>query len=128
MGLDWELIPWRADTAVEALRQCDVGIMPFRGDQPWNRYKCGLKLIEYMALSLPVVASPVGVNAQIVTSNVNGLLAENSSEWTTQLNRLLQDVALRRRLGWRARETVIARFSVQAWLPKLERVLREFSS
>jgi len=126
-GLDWELVPWRAETALEALRQCDIGVMPLSADEPWNRYKCGLKLIEYMAVGLPAIASPVGVNAQIVTHGVDGYLAETTDDWTDQLACLATDANLRRQMGLRARETIVARYSVQAWLPKLEEVLRDFA-
>ena len=75
-----------------------MGIMPLT-DSPWERGKCGYKLIQYMACSLPVVASPVGVNVQIVEEGVNGFLAGDSDTWITRLEQLLSDPAMRGNTG-----------------------------
>lgn len=124
-GINVRFIPWRASTAVRELHQCDIGIMPLHHDDPWNHYKCGLKLIEYMAIGIPAVASSVGVNSQIVTSGVDGFLADSSSGWFDSLSRLVADVPLRNHIGLAARQTVIERYSVQANLPKLAQALRD---
>lgn len=127
-GIQVQFVPWSEKQAVASLHQCDIGLMPLRSDQPWNHYKCGLKLIEYMAVGLPAVASPVGVNTQIVTDEVNGLLAEGTGDWTRQLARLIADAELRRRLGTAARETVRERYSIQSQLPLYEQTLRDWSA
>jgi glycosyltransferase involved in cell wall biosynthesis len=111
-------IPWSPAREVSALQECHIGIMPL-AEAPWERYKCGLKLIQYMALGLPAVASPVGVNARIVRSGVNGFLAESVDEWYHSLAALLGDAALRDRIGRAARTTVEEGYSVQANFPKL---------
>lgn len=127
-GVEVRFVPWSASRAVSILHQCDIGLMPLHTDQPWNHYKCGLKLIEYMAVGLPAVASPVGVNSQIVTDGMNGLLAAGPEEWLAQLSRLTASASLRSTLGASARQTVGDRYSVQSQLPLYERTLRELAA
>ncbi len=115
-------IRWSPALEVAALQDCHIGIMPL-ADAPWERYKCGLKLIQYMALGLPAVASPVGVNARIVQSGVNGFLAASVDEWYHSLAVLLGDAALRDRIGRAARKTVEEGYSVQANVSKLHAAL-----
>jgi glycosyltransferase involved in cell wall biosynthesis len=122
-GLPFRLIPWDESTAIHEIAQFDIGIMPLEKNDPWNLYKCGLKLIEYMAVGIPAVASPVGVNSEIVQDGHDGLLADTSEQWLHCLRLLADDVNLRNRIGKAARETVERRYSVQAVLPDLVRVL-----
>lgn len=112
-GFEAEVLPWRSETEVADLCGIDVGIMPLP-DEEWAKGKCGLKLLQYMALGRPGVASPVGVNETIVEHGENGLLARTSGEWYRALERLVRDRELRERLGRRARETVERRYSVRA--------------
>jgi glycosyltransferase involved in cell wall biosynthesis len=121
--LPFRLIPWDESTAIREIAQFDIGIMPLEKNDPWNLYKCGLKLIEYMAVGIPAVASPVGVNSEIVQDGHDGLLADTSEQWLHCLRLLADDVNLRNRIGKAARETVERRYSVQAVLPDLVRVL-----
>jgi glycosyltransferase involved in cell wall biosynthesis len=104
-GVPVEVLPWREDTEVDEMRRFDVGIMPLP-DEPWARGKCGFKLIQYMACGLPVVASPVGVNAEIVDDGVNGFLATTSANWVQALEALRADVELRLRMGAAGRKRV----------------------
>lgn len=122
-GVDVECTPWTEETEVAAIAQCDIGIMPLK-DSPWERGKCGYKLIQYMACGLPVVASPVGVNVDIVREGVNGLLADADADWETQLARLLGDAALRERMGRAGRVIVEQQYSVQAVAGQLANHLR----
>jgi len=111
-------VTWSAAGEVARLQQFDIGIMPLQ-DDAWSRGKAGFKLIQYMALGLPSVASPVGVNTRIVQSGVNGFLAASADEWFQSLSTLLGDAALRDRIGRAARTTVEAGYSVEANFPKL---------
>lgn len=89
-GTPVEVWPWSEDSEVASIQQFDVGIMPLP-DTPFERGKCGYKLIQYMACGLPVVASPVGVNTEIVSDGVNGYLADEPDQWHHALNLLLDN-------------------------------------
>ena len=113
---------WSEAGEVAAIRKGDIGVMPLP-DTPWERGKCGYKLIQYMACGLPVVASAVGANLDIVDHGTNGYLATDPEEWMHYLERLLDDPAERSRLGDAGRGRVEARFSVQAQGDRLAQLL-----
>ena len=113
-----EVIAWSEDTEVDTIQSMDIGVMPLP-DTPWARGKCGYKLIQYMACGLPVVASPVGVNKEIVEHGVNGFLAESDAEWRTAIEALISDPDLRRRMGAAGRKKVENEYSLQVWGPRV---------
>jgi glycosyltransferase involved in cell wall biosynthesis len=123
-GLAVRCLPWRAETEPDDLRGLDVGVMPLPDDE-WSRGKCGMKALQYMALGIPPVVSPVGVNATIVRDEVNGLYARGEKEWIDRIALLLEDEPLRRSLGQEARSTVEESYSARAHAPRIARVLRE---
>jgi glycosyltransferase involved in cell wall biosynthesis len=123
LGFEAEFRPWRLETEMEELSQFGIGIAPLP-DSPWERGKCGVKILQYMACGIPVVASPVGVNAQIVVDGVNGFLAKNNEEWTTALRTLFADSNQRQRLGAAGREAVEKSFTVQGAAAAVNSVLR----
>jgi glycosyltransferase involved in cell wall biosynthesis len=104
-------VQWNAESEIQDLLQFDIGIMPLPNDE-WTKGKCGFKALQYMALELPAVASPVGVNLDIFDHGVNGYLCNTPSEWEYALRRLIEDPALRMQLGARGRKTVVERYSV----------------
>ena len=108
---------------MDLIRSMDIGIMPLT-DSPFARGKCGYKLIQYMACGLPVVASPVGVNAEIVEHGVNGFLASSSAEWREAIVRLAGDRELRLRMGTAGRQKVVSQFSAEAVGPRIARLLK----
>jgi glycosyltransferase involved in cell wall biosynthesis len=117
-GTPVEAWPWSEETEVTSLQQFDIGIMPLV-DSPWERGKCGYKLIQYMACGVPVVASPVGVNREIVVSDKNGLFADSVGEWDKALRTLLNvDPYVRKRMGGAGRARVEEWYSVQAQAPR----------
>ena len=118
-----DLVKWSEEGEVPFLQTLDVGIMPLP-DTPWARGKCGYKLIQYMACGLPVVASPVGVNKEIVEHGVNGFLAESDDEWRSAIETLLSDADLRRRMGAAGRKKVEDSYSLQVWGPRVAQMLR----
>lgn len=120
-GVDVEAMPWRAATELEDLRPFDIGIMPLPDDQ-WSRGKCGLKALQYMALGVPTVCSPVGVNSEIIRDGQNGLLASTDDEWVEKLSGLLRSKEERARLGRAGRETVEARYSAAVQAPRVYEV------
>jgi len=123
-GVDVELMDWSAETEVNAIAECDIGIMPLR-DSPWEQGKCAYKLIQYMACGLPTVASPVGANCDVVVEGETGFLADTPSVWVDMLVRLLCDVALRQRLGEAGRARVEALYCVQQTAPRLVQLFSE---
>ncbi|WP_083961055.1 glycosyltransferase family 4 protein [Thermomonas fusca] len=123
-GTPFESRPWTESTEVDQLQEFDLGVMPLR-DGPWERGKCGYKLIQYMAGSLPVVASPVGVNQDIVSHGSNGFLANTEAEWLEALGRLLADPQLRQEMGEAGRSRVEETYCVQAQAPRLAALLRD---
>lgn len=121
-GVPLEIRPWTEATEVADIQTFDVGIMPLP-DEPFERGKCGYKLIQCMACALPVIASPVGVNQQIVEPGVNGFLATTPEEWTTALQTLRTSATLRAQMGLAGREKVEQFYSLQANAPKLLKLL-----
>jgi glycosyltransferase involved in cell wall biosynthesis len=101
-------------------------VMPLR-DDVWTRGKCGLKLLQYMAASAAVVASPVGVNNRIVTHGENGLLAKDREEWARALGRLIEDAPYRRTLGERGRQSLGGRYTVSDWAGRYAQLLEEIA-
>jgi glycosyltransferase involved in cell wall biosynthesis len=121
--VSYEILPWSEETEAALIKQMDIGVMPLP-DSPWERGKCGYKLIQYMACEKPVVASPVGVNNQIVTHGVNGFLAESSEQWKSALERLIDDALLRQRMGAEGRAQIERSYNVGVTAPRLEELLR----
>jgi glycosyltransferase involved in cell wall biosynthesis len=126
-GVDVEASAWRAATEVEDLRAIDIGVMPLPDDR-WSRGKCGLKALQYMALGIPVVCSPVGVNRDIIQHGQNGLLAATDEEWVGCLTSLLESAELRTRLGLAGRATVEQRYSAQVQAPVVHDILARAAS
>jgi glycosyltransferase involved in cell wall biosynthesis len=116
------VVPWDESTEVTELQKFDIGIMPLP-DEPWERGKCGFKLIQYMACGLPIVGSPVGVNCEIIDQGVNGYLAATHTEWVMALNALLTDAELRQRMGSAGRKQVELVYSLQVTGPKLAELI-----
>lgn len=114
--------PWSAGDEADDLRSFDVGIMPLR-DNLWTRGKGGFKLLQYMAAGVAAVASPVGINREIIVHGENGFLAGNEIEWEECLCRLLEDLELRRRLGLSGRATVESRFALTTYNRRLAEFL-----
>jgi glycosyltransferase involved in cell wall biosynthesis len=123
-GLDVRCLPWRAASEAEDLRPLDVGLMPLPDDE-WSRGKCGMKALQYMALGIPPVVSPVGANATIVRHGVNGQHASTEQQWVDGIRGLLADGAARARLGQAARQTVEETYSARVQGPRMARLLRD---
>lgn len=123
-GVPVEILPWSEDSEIADLESCDAGIMPLC-DGLWEKGKCGLKLIQYMACGLPVVVSPVGMNNELVKEGVNGFFARDNAAWVTALAALRDDRALRQRLGRSGRKTAEAEYSLQVAAPRFEALIRQ---
>ena len=87
-------------------------------DDPWTKGKCGFKLLQYQAVGLPVVCSPVGVNREMIVDGVNGFHAYVPQDWFDRLNQLISSPELRNRMGKTGREMVVKKYSLKALWPK----------
>jgi glycosyltransferase involved in cell wall biosynthesis len=119
-----DFIPWSLDTEAESVLAFDIGVMPV-SDTLHARGKCSFKAIQCMSVGVPVVASPVGMNTEVVEHGVNGLLAETAGEWVDALTALIDDAATRAVLGSAGFETVRARFSSAVGFDALLAVIEE---
>jgi glycosyltransferase involved in cell wall biosynthesis len=126
-GIEKEVLPWSEESEVSTIQSFDVGIMPLP-DAPFERGKCGYKLIQYMACGLPVVASPVGANIRIVDQGKTGFLASSNQEWTEALITLFNNSDLRARLGNAGRQKVEREYSLQVAAPRLLEILNSAAS
>ncbi|AMR27088.1 group 1 glycosyl transferase [Hymenobacter psoromatis] len=106
-------VPWCKATEIADLLEFHVGLMPLE-DDPWAKGKCAFKALQYMALGIPALVSPVGMNTEVVQNDYNGYVCSTPVEWEARLRQLLTDPGLRQKLGVAARATVVARYSVQA--------------
>jgi glycosyltransferase involved in cell wall biosynthesis len=114
--------PWRLETEISDFQKLDIGLYPIIEDS-WSLGKCGFKAIQYMASGVACIASPVGVNCQIIDDGVNGMLATTPEEWHRKLTVLIRDSALRQRLAVNAREKVEASYSLKNYAPILAGIL-----
>ena len=104
---------WKKDTEVGDLQEINIGIMPLPDDE-WAKGKCGLKGLQYMALAIPTIMSPVGVNTEIIQDGENGFLAGTTEEWVDKLSGLIESPQLREKVGNNGRKTVLTQYSVTA--------------
>ena len=122
-GVRVENPEWQLSSEIELFRNCDIGVYPLV-DDAWAKGKCGFKAIEFMACGVPVVASAVGVNREIIEDGVNGFLATTDNEWVDKLGRLIAEPALRARFAAAGRRTIEERYSLHVNAPRLADVLR----
>jgi glycosyltransferase involved in cell wall biosynthesis len=118
-------VPWARDTEAAELAAADIGIawMP---DDDWSRGKCGLKVLQYQAAGMPVIANPVGVHNEMVRPGENGYLVRTPGEWVEAVSRLAADAGRRRRMGAAGRSRVEAAYGVATggglWIDALTRL------
>lgn len=117
-GLSIESSDWKFESEIDELNSIDIGLMPLPDDE-WSKGKCGFKAIQLMALEIPCVISPVGVNKKIVQHGENGFLATGPEDWIKYLSDLIESSLLRERIGASARKTVAEKYSVTSQLPAL---------
>ena len=117
---------WMPEEEVADLQSFDIGLMPLV-DDPWSWGKCGLKIIQYQGVGAPVVCTPVGINRDLVEDGVNGFWATNHEEWEEKLSVLIENNALRERMGREGRERVLKGYTIQACAPRLLSILNQVS-
>lgn len=123
----YTFIKWSDETEVSDLKKIDIGLMPLI-DSPWTKGKCGFKLIQYGSISIPSVASNVGVNSKVILDKKSGfLINEERPNWAELLERLINGQALRESMGKTAREHIENIYSVHTNYPKLKTILEELN-
>jgi glycosyltransferase involved in cell wall biosynthesis len=127
LGVPYVARPWSEATEAQDVARFDCGIMPLP-DEPFERGKCGYKLVQYMACGVPIIASPVGVNTEIVKPGENGYLAQSCDEWVAALEAIAAHPDDARELGRSGRERAEAGYSTRIVLPRLEALLRHAAS
>jgi glycosyltransferase involved in cell wall biosynthesis len=115
--------PWRLEDENEDLITFDIGLMPLSNDL-WSKGKCGLKIIQYLSVGVPVVCTPVGINRDIIQHGTNGFWADTHEEWVDHLTLLIEDPDLRQRMGLNGIETVEREYSLSVNSEKFLRVLQ----
>ena len=125
-GVEVATPAWSEEGEAGLIAAFDVGVMPLP-DSPWERGKCGYKLIQYMASGKPVVASPVGVNTTLVREGENGFLATDPASWARALTVLRDDPALSASMGAAGRRLVAASYDLRSQLPRLAAIIRSAS-
>lgn len=123
-GVEHVWRPWSAQTEAEELSHFDVGIMPIPDDE-WARGKCAMKALLYMSMGVPTICSAVGANCEVIRHGQNGFLATTPDEWLSNLQKLVDDPALRARLGQAARRTVEESYSMTRCANLFANVVRE---
>lgn len=113
-----EFIRWSEAVEIESIQGMDIGIMPLE-NTAWARGKCSLKMLQYMACGLPVVASPVGMNADVLSMGNVGIAVLCEAEWVDAIVSLLVDPALRQKMGTYGRQVVMESFSVTRVAPQI---------
>jgi len=106
-----KFVEWKQSSEIEDLSQIDIGIMPLP-DNEWAKGKCGFKGLQYMALEIPTIMSPVGVNTEMIQDRKNGFLASNKNEWISKLSALIESKELRESLGKNGRKTIEKKYSI----------------
>lgn len=122
-GVDVRFEPWSAETEVGFLHQMDIGLMPLPNDQEWMKFKAATKLVQYMSVGVPAIASPVGVNRDILEAQQVGFSATTQAEWIDALEALLRNEPLRRTMGSEGRKRVESKYCIEANVGRLETAL-----
>jgi glycosyltransferase involved in cell wall biosynthesis len=122
--LDIKFLDWSEETEIDLLSEFDIGIMPLTDDK-WSKGKGGLKILQYFAMRIPVVCSPVGINSELITEGSNGYLALSNEEWLEKLGILIESEELRGKLGLSGRNLVEQKFDLKKSVTYIEDIIRK---
>ena len=114
---------WSSEGEIADLQGFDIGLMPLV-DDPWSWGKCGLKIIQYQGVGVPVVCTPVGVNRDLIRDGVNGYWAMTPEEWEKKLSLLIENSGLREQMGREGRRRVLESYTYQVCAPRLYAILK----
>jgi len=117
---------WRLEEEVEDLQGFDIGVMPLVED-PWSWGKCGLKIVQYQGVGVPVVCTPVGINQDLVEDGRSGFWAMTAEEWEEKLSLLIESDRLREKMGREGRRRVLEHYTVQSCGPRLFSILDQLT-
>lgn len=109
----FRFVPWSKETEILDLMQLDIGLMPLT-DDVWAKGKCGFKLLQYLALGIPAIATPVGVNTSIIEPGVNGFLCDSLKLWEEKIKVLIESAELRKKMGESGRTKILNHYSVNS--------------
>ena len=126
-GLAKDILPWSEAREVRDIQTFDTGIMPLP-DGPFERGKCGYKLIQYMACGLPVISSPVGANIHIVEQGKTGFLPSSNADWVEAFSMLFRNAEMANAMGKAGRKKVEQEYSLQMAAPRLLDILLKAAS
>lgn len=119
-----EYVQWSEETEAKEIQKFDIGIMPLNYS-PWEMGKCGYKLIQYMACGIPVIASPIGVNIDIINNTKSGFLATNDDDWITSFEKLFASKKLRVEMGRNGQKAIERYYCTQVQAPRLIELLKK---
>ncbi len=126
IGITVEECPWSQESEAPDIAAADIGIS-WLSDDDWSRGKCGLKVLQYMAAGLPVVANPIGANCEMVIPGVTGYLTSTPDEWAAAVAALANNPRHRQTLGENARRIAAERYGVAAWAPRFVQILQRLA-
>ena len=116
-------IPWTLESQKTLLAQADIGLMPL-SNGVYQQAKCGYKLLQYAAAGLPAVASPVGVNSQMLAQGL-GVAAE-PEQWVEKVVALISANSIaRQRIGQTAFTTCVSEYSYTSWEPSWRKAVAQ---
>jgi glycosyltransferase involved in cell wall biosynthesis len=121
-GVEVEFREWSLETEVSGFNGIGVGLMPLP-DNPWTLGKCAFKAIQYMSLGIPAVASPVGMNLEVIDDGRNGFLPDGETDWIEVLDRLLKDPGKAREIGAEGRRTIERRYALEVVSEQMVEIL-----
>lgn len=118
-GLRTESQPWSQASENAALARTRVGLYPVDRGHPLAEGKCGLKAILYMSHGIPSIVTPTSTNAAVVRDGVEGLHADGPDQWTSSVQKLLDDEELWERMSVAAHRRARDEYSLETWGPRL---------
>lgn len=118
---------WNEKDEIRNIQSFDIGLMPLM-DDAWSHGKCGLKTLQCLAVGVPVVCSPYGINKEIVDDGVHGLWAKTPEEWIGKLEVLISNPDLRRKMGIAGRKRVVAHYSLEANAPEMLNIFQQLKN
>lgn len=125
--IDVKLVKWSRENEIRDLSEFDIGIMPLPNDE-WSKGKCGFKGLQCMAMGIPVVMSPVGLNKEIINHGENGFLCDTDEEWFSCISSLIEDKTLWNKFSENGKKTVLNSYSVKVYkneiLEMLDKLLK----